>query len=87
MTNLADARVADFMTRSVVSVDKNEELTEAIGLMDSKTLSVLPVVDEVGKVCGILSNSDLIAMTYELQCDISVLPHVSQCEDDSGSAL
>ena len=87
MTNLADARVADFMTRSDVSVDKNEELTEAIGLMDSKTLSVLPVVDEVGKVCGILSNSDLIAMTYELQCDISVLPHVSQCEDDSGSAL
>lgn len=74
-----DCRVADCMTRNVVSVHRDEDLTHAIGIMDLQTISVLPVVDDSGHICGVLSTSDLIGMTYNLQCDISVLPHVSKC--------
>jgi CBS domain-containing protein len=74
-----DLRVAECMTRSVVSVNSNADLTKAIGIMDRESLSALPVVDDAGCVCGILSNSDLVRITYDLQCDVCVLPHVSEC--------
>lgn len=78
MKTMMDRRVADYMTQTVVSVHRDEDLTQAIGVMDQHDLSVLPVVDDGGQVCGILSNSDLIEITYKLQCDIAVLPHVSE---------
>lgn len=74
-----DLRVADCMTRSVVSVSSKTDLTKAIGIMDREGLSALPVVDDVGCVCGILSNSDLVQIAYDLQCDVCVMPHVSEC--------
>ena len=47
--------------------------------MDQKILSALPVVDDTGSVCGILSNSDLVNIAYDLQCNVGLLPHVSAC--------
>ena len=74
-----DLRVADCMTRDLVSVNKHSDLTKAIGVMDQKILSALPVVDDTGSVCGILSNSDLVRIAYDLQCNVCLLPHVSEC--------
>lgn len=74
-----DLRVADCMTRDIVSIHKHSDLTKAIGVMDQKILSALPVVDDTGSVCGILSNSDLVNIAYDLQCNVGLLPHVSAC--------
>lgn len=74
-----DASVFDCMTRDVISVHRDRELSFALRLMDQHDVSVLPVVDGSGCVCGILSISDLISATYDLQCNVAVLPHVSDC--------
>ena len=70
-------QVQDCMTHNVITVTRDASLIKAIQLMDLNGLSALPVVDQDSCVCGILSTSDLISMMYELQSDISVLPHVS----------
>lgn len=78
MNTTAERFVGDIMTRNVLTIHKDADLTDAIRTMAQECLSVLPVVDQSGKVCGILSTSDLIALTYDFQADISVLPHVSE---------
>ncbi len=51
---------ADVMTRNVVSVGRDTPLREAIGLMLDKQISGLPVVDDGGKLVGILTEGDLL---------------------------
>ena len=75
--------VGEIMTRNVISVTREMDLTEAIRVMDRENLSAIPVVDAGGRVCGILSNSDLVSFAYDLQSDISVLPFVSNVVRDS----
>lgn len=70
--------VGEIMTRNVMSVSKNADLMEAIRIMERESLTAVPVVDSAGRVCGIVSNSDLISLTYDLQCDISALPYVNK---------
>ena len=69
--------VIDYMTKDVVTIDTEASLTEAICLMDLKCLAALPVIKSDGKICGILTTSDLVTLAYDLQCDVGVLPHVS----------
>ena len=71
-------QVCDCMTHNVVTVPKDASLIKAIQLMELYGLMALPVVDQDNCVCGILSMSDLVALIYELQCDISALPYVSK---------
>lgn len=52
--------VADVMTSEVLTVKKETSLTEAIQILADKKISALPVVDETGKLVGILSESDLM---------------------------
>lgn len=77
MATYTDLCVSDWMTANVVSVSVDSSLADAIKLLEKKGLSALPVVDQDGCVCGILSTWDLVGLTYELQCDVTVLPHVS----------
>ncbi len=53
-------RVKDVMTRPAISVSCGAGLGEAIDLMLAKGLSGLPVVDEEGVICGVLSEGDLL---------------------------
>lgn len=69
--------VQDLMSRNVVTASANDMLYDAIREMEIASLTALPVIDTEGKVCGILSNSDLLCLTYGLQCDIATLPYVS----------
>ena len=78
MNATAERMVSEFMTRRVLSIHRGAELTDAIRMMGQERVSVLPVVDSTGKICGMLSTSDLISSTYNLQSDISVLPYVSE---------
>ena len=52
--------VADIMTAEVLTVKKETPLKEAIAILAENKISALPVVDESGKLVGILSERDLM---------------------------
>jgi CBS domain-containing protein len=52
--------VADLMNRDVLMVLPTTPLSEAIQLLVDRQISGLPVVDEAGKLVGVISESDLM---------------------------
>jgi len=65
-TNLFSLRVSGAMSRDVVTVRGDASLHEALELMVANRVSALPVVDKNGHCVGMLSTSDLIDITLEL---------------------
>jgi CBS domain-containing protein len=53
-------KVRDFIRRDLSAVERGTPVIQAIKLLDNSGLSSLPVVDEEGKVVGIISERDLI---------------------------
>ncbi|HBI15974.1 MAG TPA: hypothetical protein DDY20_10755 [Desulfobulbaceae bacterium] len=51
---------ADIMTSSVISILPNATLAEASALLTRQGINRLPVLDEQGKLCGILTRTDLV---------------------------
>jgi CBS domain-containing protein len=51
--------VRDLMSRPVRTLERNDKLTTADRMMDSERIRHLPVVDDSGRVVGILSQRDL----------------------------
>ncbi len=60
----------DIMTASVVSVNENQTLKDAIEILAKNHFSGIPVVDEGEKVIGIISNTDIVRYSQQL----SVVP-------------
>jgi len=60
-------RVGDMMTKEVVTVMQNFTLLECINIMAEKSLNRLPVVDEVGKLVGIVTRSDIVHQLAKLK--------------------
>ncbi len=56
--------VEDFMTSSPTVVEQNTPLFEALVIAQSRSIRHLPIVDDKGYLCGILSYTDL-AKAYE----------------------
>jgi CBS domain-containing protein len=52
--------VADLMTRDVITVQPTTPLSDAIKLLVDRNISGLPVVDDAGKLVGVISESDLM---------------------------
>jgi CBS domain-containing protein len=52
--------VADVMVRDVVTVPPDETLRVAMVILSRKRISGLPVVDETGRVVGVLSEKDIL---------------------------
>jgi CBS domain-containing protein len=59
--------LADIMTSSPVSVAETEDVGRALQLMREHSVRRLPVEDELGRVCGIISLDDIFAAFAE-QC-------------------
>ncbi|ABM80985.1 CBS domain-containing protein [Hyperthermus butylicus] len=57
---LVNIAVADIMTRDPVTIRDNRSLREAARLMIKHGVSGLPVVDEDGKLVGIITKSDIV---------------------------
>jgi CBS domain-containing protein len=53
-------RVRDVMTREVVTVDEQQSFKELAALMAECRVSALPVLDEGGRVVGVVSEADLL---------------------------
>lgn len=52
--------VADIMSRNPISVRPETPLQEAIKIMAERRISGLPVVDQAGKLVGVISETDLM---------------------------
>jgi CBS domain-containing protein len=56
---LASKRAEDIMTRPAITVGQDDLVTEAVNVMIGKKVKRLPVVDEEGRLVGILSRVDV----------------------------
>lgn len=65
-------RAKDVMTTGVVSVMADATVFDAAEILTSEHISALPVVDDKGKVVGIVSEADLIR-----RAEIGTTPHKS----------
>jgi CBS domain-containing membrane protein len=55
----------DFL-RNVVSARAEQALVELLPLMSDRGLHQVPVVDEAGKLVGVISQDDMVAALFEL---------------------
>jgi CBS domain-containing protein len=78
MKPLGELHVEDYMTPQVVVVSGNELLSEAIQTMEERHVNALPVVNDAGRIIGILTATDLVGISHEIQSDISSLSSASR---------
>lgn len=62
MTDHEPPRVSDYMTKLPVTVETGMRLADALDRMYSDNIRHLPVVDEKGKLAGLLSTRDIAAV-------------------------
>lgn len=68
--------VKDIMISDVVTIDVSATIHDALSQMGENRVSVLPVVDKQGKCVGILSTSDLVDMTRDVDEDLYIFDMV-----------
>ena len=64
-------RVKDVMSRDVVSVHSGDSIHEALNLMVENRVSALPVVDGRNHCIGIISTTDLVDLTRDVDDDVN----------------
>ena len=60
---ISKIKVADIMTRDVVTVHQDWTVEEAADLMLTRKISGAPVVDDQGQLCGVITQTDLFKAT------------------------
>ena len=68
-----DKRTKDVMSRDVVTIDARDTVHEALQLMAENRVSALPVTDRQGRCIGILSTTDLVDVTRDVDAGLSEL--------------
>jgi len=58
-------KAADIMTTNVITVKKDMLLTDTIALLLRWHISAMPVVDLENKMVGIVSEIDLVNLTFD----------------------
>ncbi len=66
--------VHDVMTREPASVLADVHLKDAATVLAERSISVLPVVDADGRICGVVSEADLIRGTFASDARAHLLP-------------
>jgi CBS domain-containing protein len=54
------------MTKQPVTVKRNTAIIDAVGKMLAKRINCLPVIDDQGRVCGIVTSTDLLKSYQQL---------------------
>jgi CBS domain-containing protein len=57
---VAKIKTRQIMTRHPLTIGKEATIGEAAGLMQTRKIGGLPVVDEAGKVVGIITETDIL---------------------------
>ena len=77
-------KALELMRRDLTSVEPDTLIHEAIYLIEQAGLSTLPVVDEEGKLVGVITEHDLIYAAlpeyFEMLHSISFLPNLNQIQ-------
>ena len=63
----------DVISTSVVSINPQDTLREAVDTMVENRVSALPVVDARGHCVGVISATDLLGMTKDLSDELNAL--------------
>ena len=64
--NSRSKSVEQFMTHNPVTVRRHTPIADAVSKIVSKRINCLPVVDEDGSVCGIVTSTDLLKSYQQL---------------------
>jgi CBS-domain-containing membrane protein len=75
-SNIYKRKVKDIMSRDVVTISAGDTVHEALQLMGENRVSALPVVNSHEQCVGILSTSDLVDMTRDVDDDLYQLDMV-----------
>ena len=73
-----EQRVKSVMSREVVTINARDTVHEALELMMENGVSALPVLDNRGRCIGILSTSDFVDVTYDLDEGMEGADHQSE---------
>ncbi len=60
MNKAASLLIGEIMTKKVVTIDPDSDISDAAQLMDTHDVKRLPVVDSAGKMVGIITRGDII---------------------------
>ena len=86
---ISKIKVADIMTRDVVTVHQDWTVEEAADLLLERKISGAPVVDDQGQLCGVITQTDLFKATLYItglkKAGVFKLPFV--LEDTPGSIM
>jgi CBS domain-containing protein len=63
---LGQVRVRDIMTTNVITIDSEAGVVEAVDKMMTGKIGSLPVVDENGKLVGLLTETDCLRCFHDL---------------------
>lgn len=70
--------VHDVMTSTIVVCREREDLSSAIRAMEEHQIRRVPVVDDDGRIVGIISQADVVTRLYEPRQTAEMLEEISQ---------
>ena len=72
-TSVYSIRAKDVMSRDMVTINAKDTVHDALQLMAENKVSALPVVDRNGQCIGIVSTSDIVDVTRDLEEGLDIL--------------
>jgi len=81
----SDTPVAEVMSKSAITVTPDASIDECCRKMEDNQVRRLPVVDESGKCCGMISQAD-IAQSAEKKETGDLVRQISQPSEEAASA-
>jgi CBS domain-containing protein len=70
-SDVYEKRAKDVMSRHVVTIDAKDSVHDALQLMAENKVAALPVVDRQERCIGMLSTSDLVEVTRDVDAGLS----------------
>ena len=77
----SDTKVSDVMTRNLYTCGPNDNVKEAIELMETHQVRRVPIVDKQGHLLGIVAQADLATRTRKPERVGEAVENISQASD------
>lgn len=74
-------KAEDVMTRKVMTVRADDDVQKALSMMTELQLRRIPVVDQSGRIIGILAQADVATRINQPQQTAAVVKGISQARD------
>jgi CBS domain-containing protein len=76
--NIYEKRVKDVMSGDVVTIDAGESVHDALQVMAENKVGALPVIDRHDRCVGIISTSDFVEITRDLEAGLNELEQTDE---------